>query len=103
MRADRHAWSQPATRLCGQAVPVAEQAVRPVTRHPAGTEVRRRDAEMAAERLGELRRLAVADAVRDLADGDAPAGQQLRGAIHPDAGQMLPEGRVADFGVRALE
>src|SRR6476659_10623870 len=38
---------------------------------------RRRDPVAAAERLGELGRLAVADAVRDLADGEAAAREHL--------------------------
>ena len=65
--------------------------------------VRRRDALRAPERLRELRRLAVADAARDLAHGHAGAGEQLGGAVHPDARELLAERRVADLGVGALE
>src|SRR6476469_3894927 len=59
---------------------------------------RRRDPVAAAERLGELGRLAVADAVRDLSDGEAAAREHLGGAVHADRGQVLTERRVADLG-----
>src|SRR5215218_7672829 len=62
-----------------------------------------REPLVAAERLGELGRLAVPDAARDLADGEAAAGEELRGALHPHAREVLAEGRVADLGVGALE
>ena len=52
-------------------------------------------AVVAAERLRELRRLAVADAVGDLADGQAARGQHLGGALHPHRGQVLAERRAA--------
>src|SRR3712207_8360079 len=52
--------------------------------------------------LGELRRLAVAHAPRDLADGERP-GQQLRRALHPDRGQLLPEAGAPDLGEHALD
>ena len=58
---------------------------------------------MAAERLGELGRLAVADAVGDLAHGQAPARQQLGGPLHAHLRQVLAERRVADLGVGALQ
>ena len=58
---------------------------------------------MAAERLGELRGLAVADPVGDLADRQAAVGEQLGGALHAHAGQVLAERGVADLGVGALE
>jgi hypothetical protein len=48
-------------------------------------------------------RLAVADAVGDLADGEAADRQQLGGPLHADAGQVVAEGRAADLGVRALQ
>ena len=50
----------------------------PRARDAAGAEVRRRDAVMAPERLRELGRLAVADAVGDLAHGDARGGRAAR-------------------------
>src|SRR4051794_23807571 len=60
--------------------------------------LRRGDAEVAPERLGELRRLAVADAVGDLADGvGAARREQVGGALHPDAGEVLAERRPADL------
>src|SRR4051812_45600083 len=46
-------------------------------RAPVGAEVRRRNALVAAERLRELGGLAVADAMRDLADGQRTGGQHL--------------------------
>jgi hypothetical protein len=58
---------------------------------------------MAAERLRELRRLPVADAVGDLADREHPRGEQLGRAVHPHPGQVVAERGVADLGVGALE
>ena len=87
-------WSSPATRAATGADARAGAV---------GAVVRRGDAEVAAERLGELGGLAVADAVGDLAHGHAAAGEQLGGAVHADAGQVLAEGGVADLGVGALE
>ena len=49
---------------------------------PLLAERRGRQPVVAAERLGELRGLAVADAVGDLADGQPAPGQQLGGALH---------------------
>ena len=68
-----------------------------------GAVVRRRDAEVAPERLRELGRLAVADAVRDLAHGQAAGGQQLGGLLHPDAREVVAEGGLPDLGVGALQ
>src|SRR5215213_4641775 len=69
----------------------------------ARAEVRRSEAAVAAERLRELGRLAVADALRDLAHGHATAREQLGGAVHPHLRQVLAERRVADLGVGTLE
>ena len=57
-------------------------------------EGRRRQALVATERLGELRRLAVADALGDLAHGQAVRREQGCGALHAHPGQMLAEGRA---------
>src|SRR4051812_31893915 len=65
--------------------------------------VRRGEPDVAAERLRELRRLAVADAARDLAHGQAGVAEQRRRALHAHARQVLAEGRVADLGVGALQ
>src|SRR5918992_3938191 len=65
--------------------------------------VRGRHALRAPERLGELRRLAVADPVRDLAHRHAGAREQLGGAVHPHGRELLPERRPTDLGVGALE
>ncbi len=65
--------------------------------------VRRSDAEIPPERLGELRRLAVSDAARDLADGQAALAEHAGGAVHAHTGQMFAERGVADLGVGALE
>src|SRR4051794_4861481 len=72
-------------------------------RGPVSAEGGGREALVAAEGLGELGRLAVADAARDLAHGQAAPRQQLGRALHPDTGEVLAERRVADLGVRALE
>src|SRR3954451_447871 len=71
-------------------VPVAQ-------RDAVGSEGGGREALMAAERLGELGGLAVADAVSDLAHGQPAAREQLGRAVHADAGEMLTKGRVADL------
>src|SRR3954453_12794051 len=65
--------------------------------------VGRCDAEGAAERLGELGGLAVADPAGDLADGQALVGEQTGGALHAHPGEVLAEGRVADLRVGALQ
>src|SRR3954471_17123336 len=83
------------------------QAVRERTERrcgaPAGPEVRRRHPLVAAERLGELGGLAVADPVGDLADGERPGGEHLGGLLHPDLGQVVAERGLADLRVGALE
>src|SRR4051794_18763887 len=76
----------------------------PVAEHrPVGAEGGGREALMAAEGLGELGGLAVPDAVRDLAHGQAAARQQLGRTLHPDVREVLAERGVADLGVGALE
>src|SRR4051794_13114631 len=69
----------------------------------AGAEIGRCDPVVAAERLGELGGLAVADAVGHVADGEAPDPQQLGGAVHAHGGQVLTEGGLADLAVGALQ
>src|SRR4051794_40786314 len=61
------------------------------------------DVVVAAERLGELRRLAIADAMGHLANGQAAPAEHLRGALHPDRRQVVAERRAPDLGVGALE
>ncbi len=58
---------------------------------------------MAPERLRELGGLAVADAVRDLADGQPAARQELARALHAHGGEVLAERRVPDLRVGALQ
>src|SRR5438552_535060 len=58
---------------------------------------------MAPERLRELGRLPVANAVRHLADGQPAPAQHLGGSLHPHRREVLPEGRVADLAEGALE
>src|SRR5918993_2802970 len=66
-------------------------------------EARRRSAVMAPERLGELGRLAVADVVRHLADGQAPLAQEIERAPHAHARYVAAEARLADLREGALE
>src|SRR4051794_35275987 len=73
------------------------------SRGPAGPEVRRRHADVAPERLGELRGLAVAHPRGDLTDGEGARGQQLGRPGHPHPGQVLAKGRPADFGEGPLQ
>src|SRR3954454_430828 len=69
----------------------------------ARAEVRRRDALVAPECLGELGRLAGADAVGALPDGERPRREHLGRLLHAHAGQVITERRVADLRVGALE
>src|SRR3954447_21394563 len=71
--------------------------------HPLRAEGRGGDAVVAAEGLGELRRLAVADPPGDVADGQRAGRQEVGGAVHAHAGEMLAERRVPDLAVGALE
>src|SRR5215213_8626633 len=64
---------------------------------------RRRGPVVAAERLGELRGLAIADAMGDLAHREPAHAEHLGGPIHPHRGQVLAERRVADLRIRALQ
>ena len=58
---------------------------------------------VAAEGLGELGRLAVADAVGDLADGRPTGREHLSGALHAHRREVLAEGGAADLGVGPLQ
>src|SRR4051812_21219822 len=49
------------------------------------------DRVVAAERLGELGRLAVAHAMGHLAHRQAPAREHLGGALHADRGEVVAE------------
>src|SRR5690242_11201616 len=68
-----------------------------LARAPVGPEVGRSDALVAAEGLGELRGLAVADAVGDLAHGQRARGQHVSGLLHADPGEVVAEGGLADL------
>ena len=68
--------ADPGAGACGASG--GEPSRRPRDAAAAGAVVRRRDAEVAPERLGELRGLAVADAVRDLADRQRCGGRAAR-------------------------
>src|SRR5215213_8244077 len=92
-----------ARRLGGVREPVVHRGGRQAPAGHAGPEGGGRQALVAAERLGELRRLAVPHAVRDLAHGQAAVGEQLGGPLHPHTGEVLAERGPADLGVRALE
>ena len=78
----------------------AAAAARAVAARRGSPRARRR---VAAEGLGELRRLAVADPRATSRTRQAAGGEQLGGAVHAHRGQVLAERRVADLGVRALE
>src|SRR6185436_11391157 len=88
-------------RACGVRVVGAREA--PGDASALGAVVARRDAEVAPEGLRELGGLAVADAVRDLAHGQAAAGEQLRRLLHPDPREVVAEGGLTDLGVGALQ
>src|SRR3712207_6723852 len=66
-------------------------------------EARRRRTVVAPERLGELRGLAVADAVGDLAHRQPPIPQKVEGLAHAHARYMRAEARAADLGEGALQ
>ena len=89
-------------RAGGLSVQRAREA--PVGARAVGAVVRRRDAEVAPERLRELGRLAVADAVRDLAHGQ-PAGWSSSSAAFSIRTRVRWSRNVvcADLGVGALE
>src|SRR4051812_37084472 len=82
----------------------AEMRARRAHRSAAvGAEIRRRDALVAPERLGELGGLAIAHAVRHLAHGQRTRGQHLGGLLHADPRQVIAERRLADLGVCPLQ
>jgi hypothetical protein len=58
---------------------------------------------VAAECLGELRRLAVADLAGDVADGSTVVEQHLAGAIHAYGGQVGAEAAASGLVEDALE
>ena len=58
---------------------------------------------MAAERLGELRGLAVPHAVRYLPHRERLGGQHLGCPVHAHARQVVAERGVSDLGVGPLE
>src|SRR4051794_41810246 len=60
-------------------------------------EGRRGGAMVAPERLGELGRLAIADAPGHLSDGQRAVVEQLGALSHRAAGKGLPEGGVPDL------
>ena len=100
VRPRRRSGHAAATLAACSAAPARDGRVR---RRRAARKAEGDDAVVAAERLGELRGLAVADAVGDLADRQPARGEQLGGALHAHRGQVLAERRVADLRVGALE
>ena len=58
---------------------------------------------MAAERLGELCRLAVADAARDVGDRQVGALQQRGRVLHAHRGHLVAERAAGELGEHALE
>src|SRR3954462_12717981 len=74
-----------------------------VVRTRRAAEAGRRRAVVAAERLGELSGLPVADAGGHVADRHRPVLQELEGALHADLGHVRAEARVADLGEGALQ
>src|SRR4051812_46133737 len=76
----------PAAPQLGGAVCGTRAELRPRRTHRStsvGAEIRRRDALVAPERLGELGGLAVPDAVCDLAYRQRAGGQHLGRLLHP--------------------
>lgn len=65
--------------------------------------VRGSDAVMAPECLGELCRLSVADPMGDLSHREAGVGEQFRGTVHADRGEVLSKRRMTDLLVRPLK
>src|SRR4051812_46324292 len=53
------------------------------------------DPVVAPERLGELRRLAIADCCGDAADRPTVVEQHVAGAFHADGGEVRPEAALA--------
>src|SRR3954465_5733363 len=66
-------------------------------------EARRRRSVVAPERLRELGRLPVADAVCDVPDGQLAFAQQLERAPHPHLRDVRAEASPRDLGEGALE
>jgi hypothetical protein len=58
---------------------------------------------MAAEGLGELRRVSVADRRRHLLDGARPVSQQLHGVFHAHPLELAPKARSTGLRERSLE
>lgn len=58
---------------------------------------------VAAEGLGELGGLPVADGACDAVDGERAVLQELAGPRHPDALEVAPEAGLTRFGESALE
>src|SRR5205085_7456701 len=74
-----------------------------LARAPAlAPEARGRTAVVAAEGLGELRRLPVADPAGDLADGQRALQQHLERAPHADLREVGPEAGLTRLGERPL-
>jgi hypothetical protein len=64
---------------------------------------RRREPVAATKRAREVRRMAVADELRDVAHGDRRLlGQQLGGRGHASRAQVLVKARLTELRVRAL-
>src|SRR5688500_17056195 len=78
-------------------------AVDRLRRAALAADARRRAAVMAAERLRELRRLPVADARGDVADGQAALAKKFECLLHPDLGEPRPEAGVAGLRERTLQ
>src|SRR5437762_2073991 len=76
----------------------------PVACPPAlAPEARGRAAVVAAEGLGELRRLPVADPAGDLADGQRSLPQHLERTAHADLREVRAEAGLTGFGECPLE
>ena len=92
-----------ALTVSGGSVGRAQAVGAPGTGAPVGTEIRRRHALIAAERLGELGGLAVADPVRDFPDRERARGQHLGCLLHTHPGQVVAERGLPDLRVCTLE
>lgn len=105
MRDGRRRERPPRARLLLCGCCVLHETARGLEPAGAGAQavVGRSNAQVTAERLGELRRLAVPDPAGDFADGQRAIVEQPGRTVHADPRQVLAERGVADLGIRTLK